>query len=130
MRRIFCLTAFSICILSASSFTQTPVTASSPLLRGKSFERRILKKVVPTTPERFRTYDGSGTILSIVFVNSVGNVEKISIITGKGFEPLLPFIEKALYAWKFKPLIRQQQAVPFRGLIRLNLRDGGLFSVI
>ena len=127
MNHRFCFVALSIFALSTSFLAQAPVANSSVLL-GKTFERRILKKVIPTTPERFRTYDGRGTILTMVFVNSEGSVEKVSLILGKEFEPLLPFVEEALSGWKFKPLIKQRQAVPFRGLIRLNLREGGFFS--
>jgi hypothetical protein len=126
MMRAFIVSITLVLGISGISFAQE--SHKLPLIHGKSLEHLVSRKIIPTTPESFRSYDAQGSIYSIVFVNSEGRVEKVSIITGSGFKPILPFVEKALLEWRFEPLVKGGKAVPFRGLIQLYLQNGGVLS--
>jgi hypothetical protein len=114
-----------LCILSISASVAFAQNSSKEfrIITSKERQTLVLKKVIPQTPDSFRTDVSQGTITTIVNVNRAGVVEEVKFVTSmKRFEP---FIRSALLNWKFKPLASNGVATPFRTIISFYVCWGG-----
>jgi TonB family protein len=93
-------------------------------LRVSEVQMRQLRteKVYPVYPPLAVQVRLQGTVTLHVLVNASGDVENVKLISG---HPMLspPAIE-AVKQWKYQPYVKDGNAVPFAGMVRLNFNLG------
>jgi hypothetical protein len=122
LQTLFVLIIFLFLFSAADAQQQT----KKVLIKGKELSKKATKKVIPKTPDSYRSFDGKGTIYVWLDVNETGEVEKAQM--NSPFELLRSYVEDAAKQWKFKPLVVNNKKTAFRGLLILYLNYGGFIS--
>ena len=99
-----------------------------PLLIGsKEFRKRILTKDrFSEVPPKVRDLHAKGTINVLLHIDADGKVEKTFMLSGfKHIDYMRQYIEAEVAGWRFKPLNRQGEFVPYRGIVSITFCYGG-----
>lgn len=100
--------------------TCLPQAAQSEILKPSEFKKRLLTKdLFDNVPPEVRSFHAVGTVNVVVWVDAKGNVEKLYMSGFRDITFLREYVETEVARWKFKPLERKGELVPYRGAVSI-----------
>ena len=81
----------------------------------------VLQKIEPEYSEAARLARYQGSVLLAIEVGADGKTQNIGVVRGLGFELGEKAVE-AVRKWKFRPAMRNGEAVPVMATVEVNFR--------
>ena len=89
-------------------------------------EAEYLSNPPPTYPEQARRRRQQGTVLLLVHIDAVGQVEKVTVKESSGFATLDRCALATVSKWRFAPAISEGRAMPSQVLVPIRFELGTL----
>jgi TonB family protein len=113
---------------AASEKTESPITSSRPLpndeglviLSSKGAEKRLIREVPPTYPQRATSPGLEGTVILKTRVDDTGRVESVHLVEGN---PALADVAiHAVEQWRYRPYVRDGKSLPFQTIVLVDFQ--------